>query len=478
VVFVTVNSGEVIQPSHINQFANLLLGTPSYGQAVSFSQVATANTYALTVQHQLTGATGNKMLLVKDASGTTQLEVASLGGGGTYETNVATWARHLICSNVRNWNTLNDVTFAYTRLGAEQGAHVTFVSSYQVASTPNGGDIPDDSAGSFVTFVQNIASGATQNANGGYRAGEFELIIYENTAVARDASAIQAGTHTALAKINNIDSTFGGLGTADVPYGNGTYLALSLDQGSLSNNTWGTKKIANYAFLAGGNPGHRWLLAGYDTSDTPVYGIEGQTGKVWSGTVVPRTSSIFSLGDSTHLWNQVWSNTGIFNGNGSVANPSWAVIGSGNYADGMFGSGSGGVLGVGIAGVEKVRWDASGVQWGAGERIANNAIATIAPSQITSNQNNYSPTGLATARVLRLTSDAARDITGIVAQNAGTLLKLINLGAFTITLKHASGSSTAANRINGPSSADIALVSLSSVELIYDAGSTAWMKAA
>jgi len=42
----------------------------------------------------------------------------------------------------------------------------------------------------------------------------------------------------------------------------------------------------------------------------------------------------------------------------------------------------------------------------------------ISPAQITSNQNDYNPTGLATAGVLRLSSDAARNVTGIAAQAA------------------------------------------------------------
>src|SRR5689334_7696150 len=68
----------------------------------------------------------------------------------------------------------------------------------------------------------------------------------------------------------------------------------------------------------------------------------------------------------------------------------------------------------------------------------------IAPSQITSNQNDYSPTGMSTAVTLLLTSDAARDITGFATPATGRDIWVYNIGAQNITLKNQNAGSTAA----------------------------------
>lgn len=100
-----------------------------------------------------------------------------------------------------------------------------------------------------------------------------------------------------------------------------------------------------------------------------------------------------------------------------------------------------------------------------------------APSQITSNQNDYNPSSVncATSTTLLINSDAARDITGLAGGVAGCQMMLINNGAFTITLKEASGSSSAANRFN--TGGDIALASNASVTLLYDGTASRWRMA-
>jgi hypothetical protein len=106
---------------------------------------------------------------------------------------------------------------------------------------------------------------------------------------------------------------------------------------------------------------------------------------------------------------------------------------------------------------------AAGLAWAAETTLTG----SISPAQITANQNNYNPTGLATATILNLTSDAARDITGIVAQSNGRLLVLMNSGGYTITLKENSGSSSAANRFYLPGAADYGITLRNSLRLLY-----------
>src|SRR5262245_5386417 len=50
----------------------------------------------------------------------------------------------------------------------------------------------------------------------------------------------------------------------------------------------------------------------------------------------------------------------------------------------------------------------------------------ISPSQITSNQNNYNPTGLSTASVLRLSTDASRNITSLAGGADGRIIVIVN----------------------------------------------------
>jgi hypothetical protein len=96
----------------------------------------------------------------------------------------------------------------------------------------------------------------------------------------------------------------------------------------------------------------------------------------------------------------------------------------------------------------------------------------ISPAQITSSQNNYDPTGLSGASVVRLTSDAARDITGLAGGSDGRVLVLVNVGSFNITLKDASGSSSAANQF--ALYADKVIAPDTGVVLQYDSTSTKW----
>lgn len=80
------------------------------------------------------------------------------------------------------------------------------------------------------------------------------------------------------------------------------------------------------------------------------------------------------------------------------------------------------------------------------------------------------------ATVLRVSSDAAYNITGIVApaSSAPRTHRLVNVGAFSLTLKH-DVTSTAANRFYGPGAADFVLTQYMTVTLRYDTTLTRWL---
>lgn len=99
----------------------------------------------------------------------------------------------------------------------------------------------------------------------------------------------------------------------------------------------------------------------------------------------------------------------------------------------------------------------------------------VAPSQITSNQNDYNPTDLAIAETLQLNSDAARTITGLAGGSIFRRITLMNTGSFNVTLADASASSTAANRF--AFGEDVVIRAGGSVDLQYDATASRWRRA-
>lgn len=72
----------------------------------------------------------------------------------------------------------------------------------------------------------------------------------------------------------------------------------------------------------------------------------------------------------------------------------------------------------------------------------------ISPAQITADQNNYNPTGLAAASVLQINANAARNISGLASGAEGRCLAIINVGSQPVTLLDESTSSSASNRFS------------------------------
>jgi hypothetical protein len=98
----------------------------------------------------------------------------------------------------------------------------------------------------------------------------------------------------------------------------------------------------------------------------------------------------------------------------------------------------------------------------------------LSPASITASQNNYAPTNLATSSLLRLTSSAAWNITGLTGGASGRFLTLHNIGSFNLTLTNEDAGSTAANRFSLRGSANHILTPNKVVTLQYDATSSRW----
>lgn len=93
------------------------------------------------------------------------------------------------------------------------------------------------------------------------------------------------------------------------------------------------------------------------------------------------------------------------------------------------------------------------------------------PAQIMADQNDYDP---GVSEVLRLSTDAARTISGISGGVKGRYLQIINVGNFNITLPYESALSSPPNRFITPSAENTVLYPRASVRLYYDGVSLRW----
>jgi hypothetical protein len=97
---------------------------------------------------------------------------------------------------------------------------------------------------------------------------------------------------------------------------------------------------------------------------------------------------------------------------------------------------------------------------------------TVTPPQITSDVNDYAPSGIEYAIIVRLDTDSPWNITGIANGQHGRTLILENVGLNTISLPGESASSAAINRFDYPGI--LTLQPKSNVIIIYDGTITRW----
>jgi uncharacterized protein with putative carbohydrate binding module len=97
----------------------------------------------------------------------------------------------------------------------------------------------------------------------------------------------------------------------------------------------------------------------------------------------------------------------------------------------------------------------------------------ISPTALTADQNDWNPTGLGTARVIRVSASAAPvSITGLAGGAQGRVLILHNVGTVPVILQREATASSAANRLALVS--DVFLRPNDLVILQYDATDTRW----
>jgi hypothetical protein len=95
----------------------------------------------------------------------------------------------------------------------------------------------------------------------------------------------------------------------------------------------------------------------------------------------------------------------------------------------------------------------------------------ITPTQLSANTDDWAPTGLSTCSVIRVSTDASRNLTGLTGGADGRIIILHNVGSFDLVLKD-NVTSTTANRFSF--GADYYLHAGQTIAMIYDATATRW----
>jgi hypothetical protein len=100
-----------------------------------------------------------------------------------------------------------------------------------------------------------------------------------------------------------------------------------------------------------------------------------------------------------------------------------------------------------------------------------NSLVTISPT-ISAQADDWNPSGLSTARCIRLTCTGNQDMTGITAQTDLKEYLFINLGAGDVKFKNENVASLAANRFS--MDADVTVKQYQAVHIFYDGTSSRW----
>jgi hypothetical protein len=102
--------------------------------------------------------------------------------------------------------------------------------------------------------------------------------------------------------------------------------------------------------------------------------------------------------------------------------------------------------------------------------------ADISPTSLAADVNDWAPTGLATASVIRITSTADRIITGLTGGSDGRVMLLFNANTsdFDIRIPHDSASSVAANRFETPADNTFELPKRCGTLIWYDSTISRW----
>ncbi len=164
----------------------------------------------------------------------------------------------------------------------------------------------------------------------------------------------------------------------------------------------------------------------------------------------------------TYTWDgTVWTNLGASGG----ATP------GGNTNDVQYNTGSA------FGGEDAFEYDSTNNQLTTPSFIISEDLAITAdinPAQLTADTNDWNPTGLSTASMIRLSGDSSfRSITGISGGYDGRMLQIRNVGTTAVLLLDQNTGSTAANRFD-LGGYDIPLFPSDTITIMYETSTSRW----
>lgn len=217
---------------------------------------------------------------------------------------------------------------------------------------------------------------------------------------------------------------------------------------------------------------HRGILTIRKRSDPAVFAIYRVSGAStenagWTQLAVTHlaSSGSFAANDALAVSFERTGNQGSVSGPGSSVNNRIAVF-----------SGTGGsTLADGGKTIAEIDASIAAKFDSAGGTITGPLLQTgaISPDELTADQNDYAPTGFATAAIVRLTSNNWRKITGLAGGADGRRILLLNAGTNPIILSSENAASAAANRF-AAGDGSIVLLAGEQCELRYDGTASRW----
>ena len=161
----------------------------------------------------------------------------------------------------------------------------------------------------------------------------------------------------------------------------------------------------------------------------------------------------------------------------TIRSVGWTVYQAASGIIGVVVKAAGTLLGLGDVDAEDVT-DGQGIAWDAASETfvpaTHLALAAISPAQLTADTDDWDPTDLATADIIRVSTDASHNLTGIAAPTTAHLVLIENVGTEDLVLTHEDAASTAANRIICPGDADLTIGPDVAVAIAYDLASARW----
>lgn len=162
------------------------------------------------------------------------------------------------------------------------------------------------------------------------------------------------------------------------------------------------------------------------------------------------------------------SSTTFLRGDSTWSTPSGAALSDGDYVD-VDVTGSGTVITVDTNAITEIKINNAAVTY------RKTYSSTITPAQITSDQDNYNPTGWQTATTVRISgNNGFRAITSFrsIGILDGEEKKLINVGSYPLYVPSEHPDGIDSNRVNGGQ--DYIIQPLQSVTITYDSVSNRW----